>query len=370
MDLQEPAELADDLRVLAGLSGPERAFLTLYLDGPRAYDAMEHDLRAIRGLLADEPDELQHFEENLKLVEGLIAGHRWGEAPALAVFTCWANDFARALPLPVAVEPKVWMGDAPFVRPLAELIDEHEPFAVAVVDAKRAELYLVVDDEAEEAARVRGDVKNRVRKGGWSQKRYARRRDKEMERYATDVVEALQELDRERPFARLVLLGAEETIRAVEAELSKSLADRLVGTRPLDAYASEEETLEAAMDVADEGERADEARLWHEIREAYLGGGLAVVGATRVLAALEEARVEALLVDREAEIAGTKCRDCERVVHGTPRTCQQCGSADVFGVDLVEALVERAARTGAETEFTDPSPALAEVGHVAALLRY
>ena len=370
MDLQEPAELADDLRALAAMTGPERAFLTLYLSGPDAYDALEHRRRAIRALLADQPDELQHFEENLALVGPLLEAHRWGEAPALAVFACWANDYAHALPLPVAVEDRVWVGDAPFIRPLAELIDEHEPFAVAVVDAKRAELYLVVDDEAEETARVRGDVKNRVRKGGWSQKRYARRREKEMGHYATDIVEAIRALDRERPFARLVLLGADEAIRAVTDALPRDLADRLVGSRALDAYATDEETLAAAAAVAAEGERADEARLWDEIREAYLGGGLAVVGATRVLAAVEEARAEALLIDREAAIAGTKCRACEHVAHGTPTTCQRCGSSDVFGVDLVEALVERAARTGAEVEFADPSEALDEVGRVAALLRY
>src|SRR5690606_16780398 len=135
----EPAELADDLRALAAMSGPERAFLTLYLSGPEAYDALEHRRRAVRALLADHPDELHHFEENVRLVEPLVDAHPWGEAPALAVFACWANDFAQALPLPVTVADRVWVGDAPFVRPLAELIDEHEPFAVAVVDARRSE---------------------------------------------------------------------------------------------------------------------------------------------------------------------------------------------------------------------------------------
>jgi peptide subunit release factor 1 (eRF1) len=370
VEVPTPDALAAELRALADLSGPERAFLTLYVSGPEALDALAPRLREIRGVLAGHEVEREHFEENLALMRPLAEGHRWHEAPGLAVFTCWANDFARAVALPVAVEDGAWVGDAPYVRPLAELLDEHETFAVAVVDARAAEVHLVVAAEAEEAARIRGDVKNRVRKGGWSQKRYARRREKELGHYAADVAEALDALDRESPFARLVLLGADEAVRAVQDRLPRALADKLVGTRPLDAYATEEETLEAALDVAEEAERADERRLWDEIRESNLRGGLATVGATRVLAALEQARVEALLVDREAEIAGTKCRACEHLVHGTPQTCQQCGSADVFPVDLVEALVERAARTGADVDFADPFAALTEVGHVAALLRY
>jgi peptide chain release factor subunit 1 len=80
--------------------------------------------------------------------------------------------------------------------------------------------------------------------------------------------------------------------------------------------------------------------------------------------------VETLLVDREAEAAGMRCRDCELLAAAKPQQCPGCGSTSVFHVDLVNELVELAERTSAETEFTDPIPALAELGGVAALLRY
>ncbi|HYE95930.1 MAG TPA: Vms1/Ankzf1 family peptidyl-tRNA hydrolase [Rubricoccaceae bacterium] len=357
------------LRDLAEMHGPERAFLSIYLSGPDAASGLEHRFKTIRALLVDEPDELAHFEESLRLAEPLLADFP-KDAEALAVFACWANDFARAYPLPVAVEDRVWVGDAPYIRPIAELRDEYEDFALALVDSTAARLYVVSSAEAEEEGRVRGDVKNRVKVGGWSQKRYARRRDKQLEQYAEEVGEALAELDRERPYARLVVLGADESVRAVVERLPPALADKLAGTRAVPTGGTEEETLEAAFAVYFEGERAAERRLWDEIREQLFHDGLAVSGATRVLEAVEQARVEAILLDREATFGGTKCRACAHVVHGTPRTCQRCGSADVFEVDLVEALVERAERTGADVDFTDPFDALTEVGHVAALLRY
>ena len=358
-----------DLQALAEMEAPERAFLSVYLSGRDARAGLDHHFRTIRALLAEEPEEREHFEENLKLAEPLLEAFP-SDAEGLCVFACWALDFARALPLPVAVEDRVWVGAAPFIRPLAELQDEYETFAVAVVDSTAAQLYLVAGAEAEKEGRVRGDVKNRVKVGGWSQKRYARRREKEMDAYAGEVAGALAELDRERPYSRLVLLGAAEAVQAVREALPNILAEKLVGTRNVDTDEGEAETLEAALAIAFEGERADEQRLWDRIREGLFTGGLAVAGATRVLAALEEARAEVLLVDREAKIEGRKCRACEHVMHGTPQTCQRCGAADLFEVDLVEALVERAARTGADVDFADPFDALSEVGHVAALLRY
>jgi peptide chain release factor subunit 1 len=363
-----------DLQDLAEMEAPERAFLSVYLSGPDARSGLDHRFKTIRALLAEVPEEREHFEENLRLAEPLLG--RWtqdddGQPTAgLCVFACWALDFARAVPLPVPVEDRVWVGAAPYIRPLAELRDEYEDFAVALVDSTAAQLFRVAGAEAEKEGRVRGDVKNRVKVGGWSQKRYARRREKALDAYAGEVADALGVLDRERPFSRLVLLGADEAVQAVREALPTGLADRLVGTRNADPDEGEEETLAAAFAVYFEGERADERRLWDRIREGLFTGGLAVAGATRVLAAVEEARAEALLVDREATIAGRKCRACEHVAHGTPRTCQRCGAADLFEVDLVEALVARAARTGADVDFADPFDALAEVGHVAALLRY
>ncbi len=361
---------APTLRALADLVGPERAFLTVYLDHGDDPSVLESRFERIRALLADQPEETEHFEQNLALVRGLLAEHEPPAGGALAVFTGWATDLARAFELPEPVGTRVWMGDAPYVRPAYELLDENETFAVAVVDNTSTQIYLVTADEVDEEGRVRGDVKNRVKKGGWSQKRYARRRDKQIESYATEIAEGLADLDAERPFARLVLLGSDEPVQAVREALRTDLADRLAGTQSLDGNASDQEVLEVAAHLAEDGERAAEQKLWEAIREQGMGPGLAAFGATTVWEALEAARVEALLIDREHEAEGTKCRDCESVAHGTPNTCGVCGSKDVFRLDLIEAMTEQAARTGAEVDFADPFDALTEVGGIAALLRY
>lgn len=361
---------APTLRALADLVGPERAFLTVYLDAADDPSVLEPSIERIRALLADQLIETEHFEENLTLARELLDAHRPPEGGALAVFTGWAADLNQAFELPEPVRSRVWMGDAPFVRPAYELLDEHETFAIAVVDNTSAQIYLVTADEVDEEGRIRGDVKNRVKKGGWSQKRYARRRDKQIESYATEIAEGLAALDAERPFARLVLLGSDEPVQAVAEALRTDLKDKLVGTHSLDGNASEQEVLDAAANLAEEGEREAERELWEAIREQGMGPGLAAFGATSVWEGLEAARAEALLIDREREIEGTKCRACEHVVHGTPDSCGVCGSKDVFRIDLVEAMTEQAVRTGAEVDFADPFDALTEVGGVAALLRY
>ena len=361
---------APALRALSDLAGPERAFLTVYLDHGDDASVLDADLARIRALLSDQPVEAEHFEESLAVVRRLLGEHAAPEGGSLAAFASWAAGLARAYPLPEPVGSRVWMGDAPYVRPAYEMLDEHETYAVVVLDNTSASVYLVAPDEVDQAGRVRGDVKNRVKKGGWSQKRYARRRDKQVETYASEVADGVAALADDRPFSRLVLIGSDEPVQAVTEALRTDLADLLAGTGSVDGNASEAEALDAAAEIAEAGEREAERELWLEIREQGMGPGLSAFGATSVLKALTEHRAEAVLVDREAAFDGTKCRSCEAVVHGTPRTCGVCGSSDVFRVDLVEVMTEQAARTGAEVDFADPFPALAEVGGVAALLRY
>jgi peptide subunit release factor 1 (eRF1) len=357
-----------DLQTFADLEGPERAFLTLYLSGPESVDALEGRLRSIRSLLNGNEAEVEHFEQNRALLDDLLDDLHF-DTPSVAVFVCWALDVATTLPLPVEVEDKVWVGSAPYIRPLAELQDEYEDFAVAVVDNTAAQLYFVHAARVEEEGRVRGDVKSAIKKGGWSQKRYARRREKELNQYAAEVAESLRELYQSHGFERLVLLGSDEAMQAVEEHLATPLQQRLVGERSVDVD-DEQSVLREAFAVYFEGERAEEKALWDEIRERYLTGGLAAVGPQQVLKAAREARVEVALVDRDADLEGTQCRVCEHVVYGTPDTCQRCGSSDLFRVDFVNELVETLARTGAEADFVDPFAALTEVGGVGALLRY
>jgi predicted RNase H-like nuclease (RuvC/YqgF family) len=59
-----------------------------------------------------------------------------------------------------------------------------------------------------------------VKVGGWSQQRYARRRDKQMHHYAKEVGQVLEDLMRTGNFSRVVPLGSRETMREIEDVLS------------------------------------------------------------------------------------------------------------------------------------------------------
>jgi peptide subunit release factor 1 (eRF1) len=359
-----------DLRSLAEREGPERAYVSVYLDGPDAASHLDRRADRVRRLLEEDTPEWEHFEESLRLVQEHLAEQNLGEAPGYCVFASWADDFLAGYPLEKAAGgPLLWIDSSPYIRPLAELQDEYENFAVVEADNTKARIYFVTSARATEAASARGDVKNDVKKGGWSQKRYERRRDKELQGYAKDIVEKLETLSKERDFDRLILLGSKETLHAVEEALPQPLTDKLAGEGATH-FDDKEALWKEVLGLFFEKERADERRLWEQIKDEYMQDGRAAAGPTDVLAAAQSGRVERLLVTRDAKVKGVRCRDCENMSAGAPSACPVCGSEDIFTVDLVNELAELAARTSGETEFADPIDGLSDVGDVAALLRY
>ena len=358
-----------DLRELAQISGPERAFVSLYLATPESMNGLKGRIDTIRAMLSDEPAELEHFEENLKLIETWLTEHKW-ETDGVCLFVCWALDFVRAFPLTVSVPDMIWVDSSPYIRPIAELQDEYENFVVVAADNTASRIFFVTSARADQDARVKGDIKNNVKKGGWSQKRYERRRTNELVHYAKEIVDILTEIEQKETFDRLFLVGSQETMVQIESALTPPLAAKLAGTQNVDFSSGDEQIFDAAFDMFFTAEREAETRLWEKIKDEYCRGGLAVTGPEDVLKAMTVGRVEKLAVTRDAKLAGTRCRDCESLSTGSREKCKVCGSTDVFAVDLVNEFVEMLALTSAEADFVDPIPGLSEAGEVAALLRY
>ena len=363
-----------DLRELAEMTGPERAFLTVYISEPRAVKGLNKRFQRLRRALettdSAEKDEREHFDENVRLVRDYLEKKPL-KSGSLCLFACWALDFLKVVPVPAQqpLDDLVWIDSSPFIRPLAELQDEYENVAVVVADNKRARIFLVSSAVSGDAETVRGNIKNHVKKGGWSQQRYERRRDGELLHYARAIVERLKELDSQEEFRRVILVGGKEIARIIHGDLPQSMQAR-TDWKAVDLGKGEDVVNREIMELFTEQERRSERDLWERIRVATFRGGRGALGLDDVLAAARTGRVETMIVERNFKAEGRRCRDCENLQTGAAQKCAACGSRSLFEVEMVNEIVELLKTSGAETDFADPIATLSECGHIAALLRY
>lgn len=359
-----------DLRKLSEMAGSERAFLSAYLTGKEGWRTVEARSEKIEGMLADDSDAATHFRESYRLIHRWIEDHPPGEGKGTCVFASYVLDFVEGHQVSVPVPDILHLGTTPYVRPLARLQDTYEKFALVVADNTATRIYLVAADNTELEDRIKGDIKNRVKKGGWSQKRYARKRKSDLHDYAGEVADALKALDREESFHHIVLLGSEETTREIREALNTPLSDRVIGQQSADLDADTAELVDEAYEMYFKEDRRDDRNLWEEIRDAYFAGDPAAVGPEDVLMALLNGRVDHLLITQDVTKTGVRCRECDNVAAGEPDHCPYCKKEALIPLDLVNELVRRAELTDADVDFTAPLSGLSKVGDVAALLRY
>ena len=358
-----------DLRELAQITAPDRAFLSIYLAGPKSMASIEKRVKHTEAMLRDNKDEALYFAENIEAIRRYLGKNPF-ESGSMCIFSCWVLDYLVAYPLNVTVQDLLWVDSSPYIRPLAELQDEYANFAVVAADNNMAKICLVTSAKVDSEDKVSGNIKNHVKKGGWSQRRYERRRDKQLLQYAKEIAEKLTELDRNGEFRRILLVGSRETIAEIQSVLPNNLRKKLVGERNLDLGKGDDCINQEVFDLFFIEERDSERILWERIKGEYMRGGLAVAGIEDVLAAARIGNVEEMIVNRHVMIEGVRCRSCEGLSIGVPENCPDCGLPSLFKVDLVNELVEILSLINATADFVDPIPGLSDVGDIAALLRY
>ena len=159
--------------------------------------------------------------------------------------------------------------------------------------------------------KARGDIKNHVRKGGWSQQRYERRRDKQVHGYCQEIAGRLDQLAKEEPFEELIIVGDKVLVKELQGHLSAQMAEKLASAEPVRTGLSDQELLEQLSPSFLKEERSEEQPLFEAIRDESFREGRAATGPPAVLAKLKQGAVNHLLVDRELKLKGFRCRQCE-----------------------------------------------------------
>ena len=360
-----------DLTQLSEISTNDKTFLSIYISSQKSLRNLGKRIEQIRRVLKSndtEKDEREHFEQNVKAVEKYLERNAL-KSGSLCIFSCWGLDFFQTYNLTVSIKDLIWFDSSPYIRPLAEIKEEYENVAVVIADNKKARIFLISSAVADHESTIEANIKNHVRKGGWSQQRYERRRDNQLLLYSREIVDALVELDKVEEFRRILLVGGKEILQILYDDLPQYLQVR-IGQKAIDLHRGEETINREIMELFFEQERQSEQDLWEKIRSEYLRDGLGIVGAANVLHAVKTGQVEEIVVNRDYKATGKRCRVCENLASGNVNVCSKCGSDSLFTVDLVNEIVELAKQSGASVDFCDRIESLEEAGEIAAFLRY
>ncbi|HEV8572489.1 MAG TPA: Vms1/Ankzf1 family peptidyl-tRNA hydrolase [Actinomycetota bacterium] len=297
---------------------------------------------------------------------------RKGAVRGLALFGCEGMGLWEELYLPARAPERIVIGGRPYLLPLETMLERSEAVCMALVDREKARLFVSALDRIEEVSDVLDEVPGWHDQGGWSQARFQRHIKEHVQRHLKHVAEVLLGLFRRRRYERLVLAGADEVVAELERELHDYVRRTIVARTSLPVVSSAGDVLEKIRELEDDLERAREREAMRRLSAEIDGGsGRAVAGMEDTIAALEEGRVETLIVGADLEATGVRCPSCGHLA-SRGRRCPACGTTMEQTPDLVEEAVESALRRRCRVEVLPQGPAedLAPLGGIGALLRF
>jgi peptide chain release factor subunit 1 len=374
----------ETLRRLAGMRADRQTVLSLYLNldperfaTPRARESEADSLldAAHREIETGKRphQELMALRAALERAREILTGadRSWAEdAHAVALFISEPLELEQLLRLPHPLQSTTVVADEPFIAPLTELLPPIR-VCVALVDERHARILEGSPEQLEAAARVRDDVPGRQDQGGWSQARYQRSREQDIEAHLRHVARVLQELLHESPYERLLVACTETLWPRVREHLHPEVRARLHDERlALDVADAGIEEVVAATDAVLEAERnAHVEAVLAELREHVARNARAALGLEAVLLALVERRVQALLYDVGLPADGVLCTRCGWMGVGGER-CPNDGGPVERRSPILEDAVALAVSQSAEVLPLRDRPDLSAFEGIAATLRF
>jgi peptide chain release factor subunit 1 len=364
----------DTLRRLAELRPDDGKVVSIYLNlDPTEFASGAARSTAINSVLdragRAAREQAPAVRVNVERVREAFKGLDFQGAHGMAVFAA-GEDMLEVIKLPRPVDNVVVIDDSPYIEPLVEVQSEAR-YGVMLVNRQTARIFRGSRDRLDEVVRIEDEVHGRHDQGGWSQARYQRSVDKEVQDHLKRAADALLKRHKRRPFDALFVGAPEAVYKEFLERLHPYLKKRVAGRIDVDVeHTGVDEVQQAAEPAISAYERKLEKEALDRLEEARGTGGRAAIGLEDTLTALNEQRVEILLLQENFDAAGICCPQCGWLGPSGITACPADGTATVGRDDITDLAVRRAITQSAQVVRVRDDERLEPMGSIAAVLRF
>lgn len=316
-------------------------------------------------------DERQGLEEDVKRVRDYLRGPFSADgAHGLALFCSGAADLFETVKLPRPVDSGITIDDSPWIEPLAGMLSA-DRWVVLLANRRSARLFEGNRDTLEEVEAFQAVVRSQADAGGWSQARYERSQAEDHEEHLRRAAYEAFKQYRRAPFDHLLIGIPSELRGTMEHQLHASLRERLRAFIEVDVeHSSPDDVARAAAGEIEAVERRREREKLDRLVEGVGAGGRGTAGLDDTLGALNERRVETLLLAEGFTAPGSVCSSDGFVAAQEGGTCPVDGGELVRRDDVVESAIELALGQSADVLVVRHHDDLRELGSIGATLRF
>ena len=367
------------LRELAALRPEGHKVLSLYVNlDPSEFPTPRQRSSEIQSLLDTVERELREdslpHEQRLELKQDIERVRAFFEREfdasgtrGVAIFSASGIDLFEVQRLTRPVRSEVTIDDSPFIEPLTAMPGD-DGYCVLLVNRQLARVLCGGGANMREVVTIVDDVHRWHDQGGWSQARFQRGIQKETKDHLKHAADELFKLSKRGIVQRLIIGSPDEMRGEVQDTLHSYLRERIAGWIDIDVKARPAEVTREAAAIIEKDERERE-REWLDRLQSELGRhSRGAAGLADTLEALNERRVEALLVKDGFRAPGYASANSDFL--STEPGASAVGEELQERDDVIESALESALEQSAEVVVVRHHPDLDAHGSIAAVLRY
>ncbi len=375
--------LPDALKPLVEMQLPQPGVLSAYLDITPEQVAtgqvrlkLKNMARSWQESITDK-QERRAFDDELTRVENYLAYELKEPGRSLVIFSSTPAALWQVYHVPVPIRTRVVWDERPYLRPLFTVMDEYERYGAVLVSREETRFFLFYMGEiAEYSFSLHDYVPNRHKRGGWAQARYQRHVDDHALHHFRSSAEIAARLAERDHWQRIVLMGTEENMARLKEFLPKAILERVAGEVPAHIADNINTIRDKVMALSQQIERQVEAKRVDAVMTAAEKGQNGVLGYADVLLAVQEGRVDLLVVPERLQHPGWECTRCGGLVADIlstpPKSCPYCGGPLKEVEDVVDLAMQAVLDAGGTVEVLrgPMRDTFLQEGIIGALLRY
>lgn len=347
--------------------------LSVNSDNKRTHDVfLNKQKHAFEHPMLEPHGRREAFEATIEAVQRWVEADYVESNKGAALFFALDGGLVAAFQLPDRVDNRIEIAETPVIRPLAHLLERAGRHLVAVVDREHLRLYDVAFGRVLAEARSEPEpypAPHDVKAGGYSQSDFQQRKAEEAKAMMKQFASDLKAFAETHPPDGVLVLGTDANVGHFLELLPTALREDVVHT----GHAPGDGNGTAIARVVDDWVR----RSIEERRVATIDtlvdrvehDHFAVAGVADTLDQLQKGRIDTLVLADGLDREGVRCTQCNFYLDRDTATCPYCQGETRDGVDLVEAMVRRAAEQAVTIRFV-PANSIASYEGVGGLLRF
>jgi len=378
-------DIRSEIKKLARMEEASSPVISLYLNikwedeqqRERIRLFIKNELRKGWDQLKDQEEWRRHFIEDQQRIEkygeGLVRRAYWEGVNGMAIFSCSGANMFATYPSIIPFENQFFLSETPVLRPLVRLSSQYQNTLAVMVETDSAKLLELSLEGLLGEFSIESYVPGRHDQGGWAQGRYQRHIKDHMDKHHKEVAEQLTELFDSTQWKHIVLIGQERILANFKSFLPERVKMNIADTFSLDFSEDRSKVLRKIFEHLLQKERLKIHDEIQKLKERSPQGGMATLGLTQTLEALNQGQVHTLYLSTSFSYKGRKCKRCGSLfappLENPSLPCPLC-KGELKRVDLGEEMMKASLRQDGEVKWVEENEALREHEGVGASLRF